>query len=1588
MNLWKPGGLALKIQLGRRQGMNAHKGLGYIILIVLSQVVPCLAAAPSAEQVVRDLSAIESRVVGSRGLDKAADYVEKAFREAGLLEVKRQPFRMAAPVEEHASLNVNGETFPLHAIFPNNVRTSSVPKGGLKGALLYAGKGDLTDLDGKEVKGCIVLLDFNSGDNWVNAFSLGAKAVIFIAPESTSRQEAEEKFLSVPMNAPRFWLEREAGLRLITRAGLAPSSKLDSDETKSRVNPVWKRAQAPLGVVHARVVWKPTTCYNIWGKISGGDPQLKEEHIVLSAYYDAMSVVPARAPGAESACGIAALIELAQTLKAQRPKRTIVFVATSAHFMGLAGAGYYSRGFEIAKTEGGAKVPDQIDPDGKKTQGIIAFYKRYFSTFEDADKKPAAVFIGLDLSSQTRLVGLFARGSYEDNRDIARERSYAYIGRAFHETLRAMEREGLGLRVKGSSRNPQPSTLNPQPDELFADTINPIQGRSADTYFPELPAFDSEVVSFFSGAVTLATCSDNRNFVDTPFDTAERVNFENLRTQVEFLGGLLSRTFSDPEFPVWIQEPTLRNKKPLFGQVVTADPRKNIVPSKPVPGTVVVALRDLGARGSFMRSNPKPIYGVHPHGYAIAEGDDAWYNLLHFQWPGNARLEAFHLNEDGEIDYAPDLGSDGNAKYNFRQFRVEDKAGKVLNYVIFPCVSVTLMDLVDPRYLLSLQNLKVLDADTESDPHYYGTFLPLTTRYDTSYVEPVAMVFVQKDAKIKVLMSLGLVGFRLVLINADLKRPQFAQRWNQPPLQGLLAMKKNDSLGRGFRITQPMIFPDAALQVTKDLWVLNDSRMTLLAHHGISNDRLSQLHKLSLDALATAARAKQARRWSVARAETNQAWAFESTVYPDVTATANDVVKGVLFYLFLVLPFAYFVERLLFGFPDIRKQIVSVAAIFTVVLVILAFVHPAFKITMTPFLIFLAFTIITLAAVVIGIVLVKFSAELQRYRGGMAGVHHVDVNRIGALTAALNLGIANMRRRALRTVLTCATLILLTFTVLSFTSLKSYVRFNKYELPWKGSFDGILFRSLSWGVIEEVQFRQFKAQLGDQFHLAPRSWLISRRPEDGLVIEVKRTEGQERDTALLDAVVGLSENEPYISGVDKMLAAGRWFGAGERDACILSQGTARVLKIRPADVEKATVNLFGTNLKVVGIFDEDKVNKWRGLAEEWLTPVNFQVLRPVIRSRDAELNPEQLAREKFMFWPSNGVLFVPHELLMDNGGTLRAISAVPRRSDFRGLNLEKFLQDALRRWAVVLFAGMNGRAYLYSSMGSQSLSGLTELIIPLIIGALIILNTMLGSVYERIKEISIYSSIGLSPLHTASLFIAEAAVYATIGSISGYLIGQVLSKIITTFNLLPGLTLNYSAMSAVIAILLVIVVVFLSALYPARQAMRLAVPDIGAAWQVGAPEGDEWAFRLPFQVHHDLALALVTFLRNYFAMHSEQAIGVFYTAGARIYKVEDGSLDGTGYGLTFTAWLAPYDFGVSQWCLLETVPSMDEGTFEFKLAVQRLSGDVPSWRRANKVFLNNIRKQFLIWRTVKPEDRAAYQEEGERLLTAEAITTN
>ncbi len=77
----------------------------------------------------------------------------------------------------------------------------------------------------------------------------------------------------------------------------------------------------------------------------------------------------------------------------------------------------------------------------------------------------------------------------------------------------------------------------------------------------------------------------------------------------------------------------------------------------------------------------------------------------------------------------------------------------------------------------------------------------------------------------------------------------------------------------------------------------------------------------------------------------------------------------------------------------------------------------------------------------------KFEEQLKQFNKSVSGVHKADVGKASIAFAAFALGISNMRRRKERTLLTCLTLVLLTFTVLSFTSIVNTIRYNDVGAP-------------------------------------------------------------------------------------------------------------------------------------------------------------------------------------------------------------------------------------------------------------------------------------------------------------------------------------------------------------------------------------------------------------------------------------------------------------------------------------------------------------------------------------------------------------
>ena len=207
---------------------------------------------------------------------------------------------------------------------------------------------------------------------------------------------------------------------------------------------------------------------------------------------------------------------------------------------------------------------------------------------------------------------------------------------------------------------------------------------------------------------------------------------------------------------------------------------------------------------------------------------------------------------------------------------------------------------------------------------------------------------------------------------------------------------------------------------------------------------------------------------------------------------------------------------------------------------------------------------------------------------------------------------------------------------------------------------------------------------------------------------------------------------------------------------------------------------------------------------------------------------------------------------------------------------------------------------------------------------------------------------------------------------------QVMATVMTQLDIVTGFTLNYSSLSAVLSCMLVMAVVMLSTVYPSRKASQMAVPDVTRRWRLPPPDGDEWHFEFPFTVAGRDVLGLSVFLIGYFDSYSEESIGTFYTDGAHLGRVD--SEHGEGYTIDMNIWLAPFDLGVSQHVVIRALPEAEHNIFQIHLDIERLSGEDASWRRVNQRFMNVIRKQFLIWRTVDAEAKDDYRGQAESLL--------
>ncbi|RLE74085.1 MAG: hypothetical protein DRJ56_08120, partial [Thermoprotei archaeon] len=249
--------------------------------------------------------------LGNREL--AASYVSQCLARLGL-RVWRQSYTVPVPQDENSTLEILSpvrRAVRVYALPPNAAETCSCD---VQGELVYVGRGELSDLRSASVAGKVVLMDLDSGYNWLLAASLGARAVLFVERPGARAEEYASKYLAdAPLRFPRALVKLEEARRLIS---------------------LLKRGRV-LVRLRLRVRWVMANLTNVLAVIPG---ERGGEALLIAASYDSRVPLPALAVDERSAASTAALLELAKLLARGRPLRTVFIAALSGSALGMAGA--------------------------------------------------------------------------------------------------------------------------------------------------------------------------------------------------------------------------------------------------------------------------------------------------------------------------------------------------------------------------------------------------------------------------------------------------------------------------------------------------------------------------------------------------------------------------------------------------------------------------------------------------------------------------------------------------------------------------------------------------------------------------------------------------------------------------------------------------------------------------------------------------------------------------------------------------------------------------------------------------------------------------------------------------------------------------------------------------------------------------------------------------------------------------------------------------------------------------------------------------------------------------------------------------
>lgn len=1548
------------------------------------------AHAREAMDHLRALCASPDRGLGTAGERLSADYVESVFTSLPkqLQAVTgRQKFTTPVRNFHSALMRINGREVPIRPLYANAVAPETLSPEGVNGPVIHVGKGGLENFDGKKVAGSIVLMDLDSGSNWLHAANLGAKALVYLDKGETNTRKLHfrDKEEVTPLDFPRFWI-RSADFT----ATLAAPASIEGSQA----------------FLSSRTEWVNHLTDNVYCFIPGQDPKLSGEVLLIESFLDATRYVPGHAPGADEGVSLATLLQVAENFVSHPPRRSVLLLATSGHDNNLSGLreatwALSSKKKELQKElealrtsqkdvrttlkliDKGVLRADETDAEILLHQAIQNEMRSEIETINSSlqnARKDSTVNAERmkDLAAQKlRLRRLSWEGDFSilsaEDQDVVRgilplvQARAKDVAKDVAERIQCLESAlalnalvaqkpvaaALSLHLSshgnalGSVGDGWLFQLNPAVNRSKQYThIRPIlkkaaKGHTLDyadllggdgrkqwfNYFPDQPVLGGELTALASlPGFTLASLSDLRSRWGTPYDTIDRVDGERVTVQASLVQDMILALDAAelPEAPY----KAVSGFSTLLGRANFLR-QGELFPEQKAAGSLVQVYQDqqyslvwVDSLGRFRL--PGLADKKHSFGKAIIEG-------YRFE-PGSNRAT-----------WAIDKAETGKDRYRVKL----NKGQAETDLIMFGCAQTTLFQLQDARSLNPLTRINLIDAKTETDPLRYWF-----SRIDTKK-SSLCSLFLEPATRIKVTLSDTVLERKMLLLG------------NTP----------DEMFGQGFLSADTPAIYDTALQAAQDMVNLVGPRVEILESHSIVNQRIRFLLERGQKELRSALEAKERLEHSSADRHARASLATITRVYNDVERTQKDVLGGVLFYIALFVPFAFCLERLLFAHASIHKRIASFLGLLAAVIAIIYTVHPAFQLTYSPMVVILAFFILGLSFLVSMILFVRFEQEMKDMQRRAMVSKDQAISLWGAFVAAFSIGVTNLRRRKVRTALTCITLVILTYTLLNFTAVRHSLDQGALKFATTAAYDGVMLKALEWKSLPRNLADDIRSFVPNSGSIARRVWWETHDKTRPPTVAVSLGE----KTTLASGLIGLDPEEVTLSGHGRMLVSGSWFDPGSSaHEILLSEAMAKDLGIDSLSSE-TIVTLWGNPFAVRGIFQGKTHDQITDLDREPLTPVIYPNETSSELS-EAEAEAAESGQDimnmgsRYQHISGDRTIILPAATLLDLGGSLKSLAIIPKP----GLDHSNLSATLADRYQLLLFHGSAGSTWLHYSSSALSYSGMGNILIPSVIAILIVLNTMIGSVVERKREIAVYTSVGLAPPHVSSLFIAEAMAFGIISAVTGYLAAQIAAHFLAETALWAGMTANYSSLAGIGAMLTVMLVVLLSVIYPSRVASRIAIPDVTRTWSLPQPEGSTLVVTLPFLIKLHEQECAGGFLAEYYQAHADISHGLFSTDGLDVEfacPLNPPAADHPDcFNISFRAWLAPFDFGIRQRVNIISCPSPDyPGFLEMRITLTREAGEKNVWLRLCRAFLNDLRKQLLIWRSLDAEEKSRFE---------------